>query len=335
MSQSPYAPPPDDTQPRRPAVNITDPDPTPPHGFPPVNPDLTPPDDEDDGSPGCLVWSLVMLVSLGLGLGVVMLAGLAGWSDGITVARANATATRDADINVQCQRIQLDLSTGNLGLVQRRFDDLMVVTPAPDCIAEYAPTATAVYLESLPTVTPTPTPTLPPSPTPTPEATEEAPIVQPTQADTVSGFNLEGLLQEARDFIEERDYRNAIDTLDAISAIDATFQKSVIDSLLFSALTTEARNLYRSGTKLAEANLLVTRAEEFGDVGELNYERFIAQLYLEAQAYRNVNYPLAIRTLQQIVVTQGLTNYLDAQAQLINQHIRYADALVQIGRAHV
>jgi len=330
-----------DTQPRRP----TDfPQQVPENYAPYAQPNVIPPDDENNG-PGCFVWFLVSSFSIFLAVVVVIMAMLAGWSQGIDVAQANATSTRNVDIQTQCEFLARDLANGNLSLAERRFDDLILATPAIPCVIQFAPTATALYFENLPTTTPTP---LPPTATATMTATPivtvapataiptlaDTNITTPVQSQSSSGgvqinFDLDGLLVEARTAISEQRYTDAIDTLDAIIAIDIDFQKGTVDNLLFTALTSEARFLYITGGNLAQANLLVTRAEEFGDVGDLSYERFIAQLYLEAQGYRNINYPLAIQSLNQIVITQGLTNYRDASTQLVDQYVKYGDSLVE------
>lgn len=292
-------------------------------------------DEEDNDSPGCLVWAGVFLFTLLLAGGVVFMAGFAGWNEGLRVAVNNATATQNSDILTQCERIPQDLQNGNLGLAERRFESLNVFAPPPPCVAQYAPTATAVYLQSLPTPTPTPTET--PTPTPTEvvvEVTQAIQIAEPTPISTsASGFNLSALLAEAQQFIAEGKFNEAVDTLEAIAAVDATFETSTVDRLLYQALTSDARNLFRSGRNLAQAVLLTNRAEQYGDVGELGYERYIAELYLQAQIYRDVNFPQAIRLLTQIVYQQGLTNYMGGEAlrQLNTQTVKYADSLALSG----
>lgn len=309
----------DDTQPRLPAAF-----PDRPTHF------ITPDEDNADDGPGCLVWSVVFGFMLLLALGVVGLAGLAGWNEGLRVAIGNATATQSSEIVAQCARIPQDLASGSFGLAQRRFESLGAFTPPPPCVAQLAPTATAAYLASLPTNTPTPTPTLLPSSTPTPEVTQEPSTPFPTSA---SGFDLNKLLAEAQQLLSAGKFNEAIDTLDALAAIDHTFETVTVDRLLYQALTSEARNLFRSGQNLAQAILLTNRAEQYGNVGDLSYERYIAELYLQAQIYRDVNFAQAIRLLTQIVYQQDLTNYMGGEAlrQLNNQTVKYADLLAQNG----
>jgi hypothetical protein len=311
---------PDDTQPKRPNL------------VPPPSDYVA--DFEQDTGPGCLIWGLIGAFCLLLALATVLLASFAGWTEGLRVGQGNATATINADIAEQCQRIPQDIANGSMGLVQARLDTLSQFTPAPPCIATHAPAATALYLQSHPTATPTLTPTLAPSHTVTPsdaltQATQDAPP-SPT-ASTQGGFDLGALLTEARNLLSAGDNRAAIETLDAISAVDPQYQKGAVDQLLYQALTTEARRLYRTGTSLAEAVLLTNRAEQYGDVGELNYERYIAELYLQAQIYLDVNFPRAIQQLSQIVYTQNLPNYLNASSLLNDQFIKYGDALALQG----
>lgn len=207
-----------------------------------------------------------------------------------------------------------------------------------DCVEGFIPTATAYYLASLPTETPTPTPTTPldtPQPTPAPaEATEAAaPPVEATDevvsgSGSATGFDLAGLLAEAREQISFNEWSDAIDTLDAIIAIDANYEKTEVERLLFQSLTSEANRLFQTGS-LAEAIVLTDRAEEFGDVENLNYERWIAGLYLDAQRYVDVNRAEAIRLLNIIVREQNLINYQGGAASkmLFDQYVAYAEAL--------
>lgn len=313
----------DDTQPHK---IVTD------KHMPPVRPDLIEMEGPEESSgPGCLVWGMVTLFMLGLGLVVVFMAGLAGWNEGLGIARGNATATRSADIATQCERIAVDLGNRNTGLAQRRFDDLLLLTPAPDCIAIYAPGATALAIELQPTATPTPSPTLEITAevTPIPQESVE-PTLAITSSESSSGYDLAGLLTEAQQLLGSSGRTmEAIDLLDAIAAIDPNYEKATVDRLLYNALTSEALRIYRTGGNLAEAILLTNRAEQYGDVGELSFERYVAQLYLEALTYRNTNFPLAIRVLNSLV--QVAPNYRDAQQMLIGQYVAYGDAFVAQG----
>ena len=319
----------DDTQPRRPQQPIyTD--------TPSV--DTTPYDygyAEPNGGPGCAVWGCMGLFSAVIAIVVVVLAAFAGWTEGLKLARVDATADRDAEINVQCQGLINDITMQNITLMERRVADLALATPAPACLIQLAPTITAVYVNNLATATPTITLTPQPSSTSTaapvtatqtalPEATEEP-------ASNTGGFDLDGLFAEAQIQMDAGQYGDAIDTLDAISAIDPTYNKANVDSMLFRALTTMARNLYTGNGNLAEAIVLTNQAERFGDVGELNFERAVAQSYLNAQSALNVNYPTAIRNLREVI--RLAPNYRDAATQLYDQLVGYGDALALGGAA--
>jgi tetratricopeptide (TPR) repeat protein len=290
-------------------------------------------EEEEGGGPGCLVWGVVGLFMLGGSLFVVLMAGLAGWNDGYRVAIGNATATSAQEIFTQCSLIPNDLAQGAFGLAQVRANNLMQSPQGAECVATLAPQMTAVYNSAMQTLTPTATHTAEPSPT----AAMVTDVAVPTDAQSTptptssSGFDLNRLLAEAEADVNAGEFLRAIDTLDAISAIDPTFQKSQVDQLLFRALTSEATRQYRSGTNLAQAVALTSRAEAYGDIGELNYERFIAELWLQAQAYSGVNYPRAIQLLNRIVFEQNLPNYRGARQELVKQYIAYGDALVTSG----
>ncbi|MCA9912206.1 MAG: hypothetical protein KC496_02605 [Anaerolineae bacterium] len=139
------------------------------------------------------------------------------------------------------------------------------------------------------------------------------------------------MLIEAQGYIAEANYSEAIRTLDAIVAIDPNFQPQQVNGLLFNSLTARAELLFISGGSLAEAIQLTNRAEEYGDIGSLNFERGVAQLYLNALPYLDVNYAEAIRLLTQV---RNLSpNYRDSVSLLLDQYIAYGDALVASGDA--
>lgn len=303
----------DDTQPNKP-VQFRQPE----------QPRYSQPDyPDEDGGPGCLVWGVMGVFSLGLAVIVVLLAAFAGWSDGLRVAQGNATATRSADIISQCSFIAQDILSNNTGLVQRRLEDLLVVTPAPDCVSLYVPTATALYINNLPTATPSPTSTIPPTATLPAAETLAAPPEVTAQTGATLEFDPAPLLLDAQNQIASGDYKSAVASLEAIVAIDANYQKATVDGLLYQALTAEATSLYRTGGNLAEAILLTNRAEEYGNVGDLNFERSVASLYLDAQAAKNINYPIAIQLLSQVKNLAG--DYRGTNGQLFDQYVKYGD----------
>ena len=280
------------------------------------------------GRLGCLVWVMVGLLLAGM-----MAAGavFAGWNSGISLARYNATGTAAAELARQCDHLQTDLAAGNARLAQRRIEFLQAQSPA--CLIELAPTATALYLISLPSATPAPTMTPPPLPSPSAAVTATS-----EPAATVGGnaydYDMDALLAEAEADMALRNYQAAVDTLDAIIAIDESFQQARVGDLYFSALTAQATALFRSG-RLAEGIVMTARAEAYGNVQglDLNYERFIAGLYLSAQRLKITNPAESVRLFSQIVYDHGLRTYLNGLviAELQEAHRHYGDALSRQG----
>jgi tetratricopeptide (TPR) repeat protein len=280
----------------------------------------------ENSSPGCLVWGAVGLVMIVLAAGAVLMAALAGYASGLPLARGNATATRSADIAVQCERIASDMANGaGTGLIDQRLEYLMAVTPVAACLEPLLPAVTAYALALNPTPTPSPIPTIATSESP---ETNIAPVADATEPGTASPYDLDALLQEARDDLASEAYRDAIDLLDAIRAIDAGFQPDTIRRLLFGALTAEAMRHFRVTGNLAEGIVLTDRAEAFGDIGELSFERTVAQLYLDARRNFNLNYPEALRLLRGVL--DYAPGYQGGQAQrdLLDQTLAYGDALM-------
>lgn len=291
-------------------------------------------DDSAMSGPGCFIWGVVGSFTVGLSVIVVILAAFVGWSDGMRTGQLNATAAAQSEIDTQCNLIPDDLTAGRLGLANQRFTVLSQLDPTPDCIGLYAPTATAAFIEAQPTATATPSPTVEITAEPTQEDVTAAPDDETSTAPTPeddSAFDPEYWLAEAQRLISEDELEEAIAALEAVQAIDPDYEKATVDRLLFNSLTTLARQIFVSGQNLAYAITLSERARQFGDIGELNYESYIANLYLEAQSASGVNYLRAINALRTIIFEQGLTNYRDAYQMLVNEYTAYGDAYVAGG----
>ena len=322
----------DDTQPRSPFKDSPPPQPTlnPQTGIPPVEPDNSP------QGPGCFLWGIVSVIIFGLSLSVVGMAGAAGWTSGVRIAETDATATVERRINQQFEQIPTDVAAGNQAILQFRLDYLLGVTPGVMGIAEVQQTATQLAMQMQPTMTATATTT--PTATPTtaaPEITEEAPPPTDASADDAnnSGFDLEALLLEAQGQLDIGEYEEAIDTLDAIMGINPDYRPEVVRDLMSRALRNQAALLFQSIDNVAEAIILTNRAEEFGPVGDLDYERYIGGLYLDAQ--RTValgNYLSAIRNLNEIYQLQATYKGVDIGQEIFNQYVAYGDALVAGGQ---
>ncbi len=303
----------DDTQPR-----------------PPIHaPDLEPPDVETtrSGGPGCALLGCLGVAGVGLAVVIVLLAGIAGWTTGARTAQGNATATRSASINDQLARIPQDMASGNLQLVDARIRYLMTLTPGVPGVPELMQTGTAAYLAAQPTLTRTPAPT--PTEAPATEAITDQPFA--TEEALPSGqngsYDLAALLQEASTDVSTAQFDDAYKLLDAISAIDPTYEAAQVKQLIRESVNGQARRLFNAN-KPAEAVVWATRADDMGILeGDLNFELSAATLYLNAKAAIGLNYGQAVQALQKVLDLGPGRYYAEAQSLIIDQYIGYGDAL--------
>jgi len=306
--------------------------------------DVFPEEEYEDSGPGCLVWGLVWIFGVLVAGAFVVTAGIAGFSEGVDTARSTAAAATQSDILIQCESYQTDLVEGRVELAARRLDVLLQNDPVPECAQPLVQMATEYIADQDINATATQNMVLTEVGATeqfvnatatalaiTPEATVELTQEVIAQGEPTSIYDLPGLLAEAQGYISEGDYSEAIRTLDAMVAIDPNFQPQQVNTLLFNALTARAEFLYISGGSLAEAIQLTNRAEQYGDIGSLNFERSVAQTYLNASAYLDVDYAQAIRLLTQ--VRNLAPNYRDTARLLNEQYIAYGDAFMLSGDA--
>ncbi|MAS36799.1 MAG: hypothetical protein CL610_22530 [Anaerolineaceae bacterium] len=302
------------------------PDDTPPHGQPPVRLEEL---EEGDQGPGCLLWGVVSVAGVGFAIAIVLLSGVAGWTSGQRQSQTFATATQQAEIQDQLNRIPGDVASGNAVLLGARLQFLATQTPGVAGLGELMETATAVYLNNQPTQTPTPTAT--PEVTTTTAAPEETFEAEIETSD--DGYDLAGLLEQANTAARLGQYTEAVDLLQVIEAVDSTYQAAAVRGLMLESLSAQALRLFRGGGNLAEAILLVDEAEKYGlpADSELRYESYVAALYLNARSKIGTDFGGAIQALSEAYSIAP--NYRDGELRrlLFNQYVAYGDAWVAEG----
>lgn len=242
-------------------------------------------DDYGDSGPGCLAWGIMGLFAIVLSLAIVITAIFAGFNQGLSTANVTADAATAQNIGRQCEILPTDIAANRFDVVEQRFDSMMRDGILPECASVFVQQATDAFQQSQ--ITPTTPATATPEAIVTEDLTPTVIVTAETITGTESPYDLNGLLTEARTAISVTDYDSAIETLDAIRAIDPNFETTTVTGLLFNALTQQATREFRSPEgSLARGILLTNRAEQFGDVITLdvNFERTVAEYYLDAQA---------------------------------------------------
>ena len=286
------------------------------------------------GRNGCLAGSLLLAFGLLASLVIVVAAAYGGWNAGLQSGRAKATESAESELREQCDLLLRDLGAGKHELAQTRIDWLQRRLPEPACLRDLASVATAAYVHSQPSPTSPPTraaPSATPRPSPTVAPIQPQPTATLDAGDDLA-YDLEALLAEANAELGLRNYTAAIRTLEAIVSIDEQYQRERTRAMLLEALTAQALALYRS-FDLSEAVVLTERAEQYGDIGELNYERYVADTFLIAQRNKTTNPAEATRRFSEVV--QRNPNYMNGQVigEWQDALRYYGDALLLAGDA--
>ena len=285
-------------------------------------------------SAGNLLSVLGCFSLVGCALSIVLLAGAAGWTGGQRLAEQTASAQQRDFVNENCALFAEDVLESRPVFLQRRYELLASLTPVPPCLAKIPATATALSQRLAATATPpaSPTPTAAPptaSLTSTPQTT---PTPETTPIPTHDNTTLANQLAAARTAISEQDWPAAIEMLEAIRSADPAFAHSTVSALLLHALRFHAAYLFSAG-ELAQAILLVNRAEDFGLVADdsLRFSRIIATYYLDATRWQGIDVQRAIRNLESLIAVAPYyapTGKPTARALLADQRVAYGDILM-------
>ena len=280
-------------------------------------------------SAGNLLSVLGCFSLVGCALSIVLLAGAAGWTGGQRLAEQTASAQQRDFVNENCALFAEDVLESRPVFLQRRYELLASLTPAPPCLAKIPATATALSQRLAATATPPASPTPTASLTSTPQTT---PTPKTTPIPTHDNTTLANQLAAARTAISEQDLPTAIEMLEAIRSTDPAFAHSTVNALLLHALRFRAAYLFSAG-ELAQAILLVNRAEDFGLVADdsLRFSRTIATYYLDATRWQGIDVQRAIRNLESLIAVAPYyapTGKPTARALLADQRVAYGDILM-------
>ena len=267
----------------------------------------------------------------GCSLTIILLAGAAGWTGGQRLAKQTASVQEQIFINENCALFAEDVLESRPVFLQRRYEILASLTPAPPCIASIPVTATSLAERLSNEAIPTDTPTVV-----LPSATPVTPSLTITsQATPIPTHDLETLAQQlevARQAIREQNHQGAIDLLEAIHSADPSFDPSTVNALLLFALRLRAAFLFSAG-ELAQAILLVNRAEEFGlpNDDSLRFSRWIATYYLDALRWKDIDVRRAIQNLEalrSLAPDYAPTGQPSALSLLAELHATYGEILL-------
>jgi tetratricopeptide (TPR) repeat protein len=285
------------------------------------------PDPEAEGQRSGMGCGMLVLVGVVLGVFGVAIVGLsagAGWTNGQRAARATAAATLQQGNDAQISAVSNDIAQGNLGLAEARIRYLATNAPSLPQLPALLQTGTALAIQMIPTATATPTITPTATATPTDAATA-TPSLTPTLSDP---FNLADRLNRARSEVALAQWQNAIDELDVILSLDPNYEVVTVRNLMSQALNEQALLLYRTGS-LAEAIFLTDRAESFGPLKDgLNYERYVATLYISARSkVGTTDFNGALTALREIYSLAPNYNNGEISQMLYRTYVAYGDAL--------
>lgn len=290
---------------------------------------LDPEDDRFEDAPRGVGCGMTLVLFGIVGIFAVVIVGLsatAGWTAGQRAAKLSSDATAESELRHQVDLVGIDISSGNYDRADIRLRYLATEAPQLGSLPQLMSTGTALFLTRQPSAT------LSPTVTPTLTETQAAVIQTPTTEATPTlsdPFDLGGRLQRAQSSVALAQWPEAIDDLDVILGIDPNYEVVQVRNLMSRALNAQALNLYRTG-ELGEAIFLTDRAEEYGPLADgLEFERYVAQLYLTAKSRVGTNdYIGAINALNEVLTLSP--NYQNGAVQqlLFNNYVLYADALM-------
>lgn len=269
----------------------------------------------DDTGPArgrALLMVVVMAGTVCLCMAMIGLASFAGYRDGLATNDARVTQTLATGIAEQYATGSANLQAGYAELAAARFGWIVETIQAPTQYALDSPVQLAVA-RTIAAYTDTPMPTMTPTASPSPTATL-TPEPSPTSPVTATTDPLQDpayFYEQAATAMRVSRYEEAIEWLDALIALNPTFQPAdpnaeSVNDMLLRALTQQGR-IYLLGAnedgqdRLSRGVYLIYRADEIGTVEPdwLLGQAIFVERYINARNYVNGgNYAGALPVLE-------------------------------------
>jgi tetratricopeptide (TPR) repeat protein len=247
-------------------------------------------------------WFLLAVIIL---VAVIAVSGFLGYQDGIAqrtsyeVTQVALTLKEQFDLGVQ------DIEAGRYEVARQRFDYILQLEPGYPGVTDKL---TEVLLVLNVTATPTPVPTSTPIPvTPTPDLRGEA-----------------ELFAQAEDFIRNKEWSEAIQTLETLRKKNPEYRAIDLDGMFYLAFRQRGTQKITAGD-LESGIYDLTLAERFGLLDtEADGLRTWARYYITGASFWEVDWSQAVFYFEQVAA--AYPNMQDGSGWFASQ--RYKEALV-------
>jgi len=247
-----------------------------------------------------LVFGLVILVL------IIAISAFLGYKGGIQ-QRTQLESTQVAQaLQEQFELGVKDMEEGRYEIARQRFDYVLQLDPSyPGITEKLAEVLLVLNATATPTIVPTNTP-VPITPTPDLRGEEE-------------------LMAQAKDFLVNKDWSNAIETLENLRKKNPTYKAVEVDDMLYLALRN--RGVQKIGLGQLEGGIYdLTLAEGFGPLDtEANNWRTWARYYITGASFWEVDWEQAAYYFEQ--VAPMMPNMHDGTGWTASQ--RYLEALLK------
>ncbi len=245
-------------------------------------------------------------------VGAIALGSFAGYNSGLG-ARLDAQKTQvTLSLSEQMTLVQQDLDAARYEVARQRLEYILKQDPAFPGAAEKL---TTVMVKM--SITASPTPTLAPTLTPTPDLRGQ-----------------ETIFTEAQVKIQNKDWTNAMASLDALRKSNAEYKTAQVDGMYFIALRSRGVDEilgmgdYAQQTNLEGGIFDLTVAERFGPLdGTADGLRSFAQMYVTGASFWGLDWGQALEYFRQLY--QFTPNLRDASNVTVTE--RYRIALLMYG----
>jgi tetratricopeptide (TPR) repeat protein len=228
---------------------------------------------------------------------------MGGYVAGQKQRNVSATQTTAMSIDLQYSLGLTDLQAGNYELAADRFRWVLEHSPGyPGAAESLAEAEAAVNTVDIP----------------------EVATLIPSTSD-----NPDQLFAEAKEFVGDEDWANAISRLEQVQSIDSSYQNIEVKEMLYTAYSTLGLQ-YVQGDRIEEGLYLLEQAEKIRPLSDFTAgERNLALLYTTGQIYWGLDWNVVIQNF--IVIYEIAPNYRDVQPRLREAYVKWGDQLWRLG----